>query len=89
MIDLEYPVKFNEFIRPICLPLTSDENIFDYGSATVIGFGKTETKSTSDRLMKAEIDVVDRETCKQRYRTQGISIQEKQICAMKYRVDAW
>jgi Trypsin len=89
VIELEFPVKFNEFIRPICLPTNDTVEYFDYGSATVTGFGKTESGKNSQRLLKAEIDVVDRESCKRKYRVQGVTIHETQICAMKYYVDTW
>jgi Trypsin len=89
VIELVFPVKFNEFVRPICLPSPSSEEYFDYGSATVTGFGKTETGRTAQRLLKAEIDVIDRQTCKRKYRVQGLSINDTQICAMKHHVDTW
>lgn len=81
-------INFTEFIRPICLP-TSSNLPNALGSATVTGFGMTETKNSSDRMLKAEIDIVSHNDCKRKYRLQGRSIVDSQICAIKYHTDTW
>lgn len=81
-------ISFTEFIRPICLP-TSLNLPYTLGSATVSGFGMTETKNSSERMLKAEIDIMSHNDCKRKYRLQGRSIVDSQICAIKYHTDTW
>lgn len=85
MIKLSEFVEFTDFIKPICLPTLSDE----HGSVIVAGFGKTENQSHSKILLKAEIDIVERNECAKKYLPQGRVIRETQICAAKNNADAW
>lgn len=91
MLRLTSTITFSEFVRPICLPSAalSDEQVTVHGTATVIGFGMTEAKNSSERLMKAELDIVNHRECERKYRLQGRQIVDSQICAIKYRTDTW
>lgn len=90
MLRLELAVEYSEFVRPICLPLnTLDKSYKEFGSGIVTGFGKTETESSSQRMLKVELDIVDHLTCKRKYRVQGRLIHDSQICAIKYHADTW
>lgn len=88
VLKLESTVIFTDFVRPICIDLQSKMGTA-FGTVTVAGFGKTEIYNTSQRLMKAEIDIVGHQECRKKYRTQGRHIADSQICAMKYHVDTW
>lgn len=93
LIKLKNAVTFTEFVKPICLPVNTDSfstrYITDYGTPTVIGFGKTETGNSSQRLLKIEIDIVTHRECKNKYRLQGRSLQPSQICATRESTDTW
>lgn len=89
VITLKSPVTFTDYVRPICLPIDSRREDTQYGSLTVIGFGRTEAENQSDRLLKAEIDIFKHEICKAKYRVQGRQIQNSQICAIRENSDAW
>lgn len=64
-------------------------NDLDSGTATVIGFGRTETKSASSSLIKVEVDIEQKSVCKRKYRQQGRELLDSQICARKYQADTW
>jgi secreted trypsin-like serine protease len=88
IIKLKQAIEFNEFVKPICLPLANEINI-SYGSLTVAGFGKTEESELSSRLMKAEVDIVDNRSCATKYLSQSRTIHSSQICAARTGMDAW
>lgn len=88
VLKLDSPVEFTDFVRPICIDMEASVTTF-YGSVTVIGFGKTEQTNTSQRMLKAEIDIVNHHECKKKYRPQGRQIADSQICARKHQTDAW
>lgn len=88
VMRLESVVKFTEFVNPICLPADKSQ-VTDYGSVVVIGFGKTETKNSSEQMLKAEIDIVNHSSCRTKYRSQGRMINESQICAIRSGADTW
>lgn len=93
LIKLKSPVAFSQFVRPICSPINSESSlktyITEYGTATVIGFGKTETGRISERLRKADVDIVANRECKKKYRSQGRTILDTQICAARHQTDTW
>jgi Trypsin len=88
ILKLESIVEFTDFVRPICIDLDSSVNTF-YGTVTAIGFGKTEFTNTSQRMLKADVDIVNHRDCKRKYRSQGRQIADSQICAIKYQTDTW
>jgi hypothetical protein len=85
VIKMSEFVEFTDFIKPICLPSSSVES----GSVIIAGFGKTESRTFSKRLLKAEIDIVNRGECVLKYQSKGLRIHETQFCAAKNNADAW
>lgn len=80
LLRMSQKVRFSEFIKPICLPSASSENLI--GKAlTVVGFGKTETALSSNVKLKAFLSVVDTEKCNQVFRFEGRKAIDTQICA--------
>lgn len=90
LIRISEPVRYTHFIKPVCLPIAAEDNVnIDYGTVTVAGFGRTDNRGYSTKLMKAEVDIVDRDTCNAQYQFQGRTIHNTQICAGKESVDSW
>lgn len=90
VIRLSETVKYTNFIKPICLPNIYEDSInIEFGVVTVAGFGRTETSGYSTRLLKTEVDIVQRETCSGQYRSQNRQIYNTQICATRVNTDSW
>lgn len=69
-----------DYIRPICLPSRSDQSrVGDI--LTVAGWGRTETDSSSAVKLKVEIPLADKSSCSGRFRTAGVNLGNKQLCA--------
>ncbi|XP_026494208.2 CLIP domain-containing serine protease HP8-like [Vanessa tameamea] len=67
LIQLEKPVKFTNFIQPVCLPTTEYIMMQDYvheSSYWVAGWGLTEFGSTSPIKRKVKLEAVPSNTCK-------------------------
>jgi hypothetical protein len=88
IIKLKRTIEFNEFVKPICLPLNREINTA-YGTPTVAGFGRTEDSDLSTRLKKAEVDIVENRVCAVQYQGQSRTIHSSQICAARTDTDAW
>lgn len=88
VLKLDSFVEFSDFVRPVCIDLDSSLNTF-YGTVTIIGFGKTETLSPSQKMLKADVDIANHRECKRKYQYQGRQIADSQICAKKYQTDTW
>lgn len=86
MLKLEKNIKFSDFVRPVCIHDTFEGNL---GTATVIGFGRTETGRGSDRLLKTELNFMSHQECADRYAKHKKSITELQICAGRLGADSW
>lgn len=62
LLELEYPLAFNERVQPALLPEEGEE--LELGSkATVIGWGKTESSYWSDVLLEVQVPIADSELC--------------------------
>jgi V8-like Glu-specific endopeptidase len=86
LIKLKKNVEFTQNVRPACLSLSE----IDAGTKlTVTGFGKTENKTLSAKLLKVDLTVITEESCKGEYGTrfkelrQGIT--KDQICTFDER----
>ncbi|NP_001155077.1 serine protease 16 precursor [Nasonia vitripennis] len=77
LLRLSRDVAFTNYIKPICLPTSSDIG----QKLTVAGWGKTETRSESDVKLKVNVPLVDKQACGSRYSNAGVSLGEGQICA--------
>ncbi|XP_075147747.1 serine protease ea-like isoform X2 [Haematobia irritans] len=83
VIRLSRDISYTDFISPICLPIQNEmrRKTFDSIKLDVIGFGATETSSSSARKLKAALDGWNFETCRQKYATRRINLQNSQMCA--------
>ncbi|XP_028895834.2 serine protease easter isoform X1 [Zeugodacus cucurbitae] len=83
LLRLKNAVTFTDFIRPICLPLNNNLRTatFDDIIMDVAGWGKTESKSSSNVKLKAELVGVPLENCRHVYRPQSILLEATQMCA--------
>ncbi|XP_045502391.1 CLIP domain-containing serine protease 2-like isoform X1 [Colias croceus] len=83
LIRLAHEVNFTDFVKPICLPYTSEfeRKTFEGLTMEVAGWGKTETKSTSDVKLKVRLPVIRQDDCKDVYSAANRVITDKQMCA--------
>ncbi|XP_013102920.1 serine protease easter isoform X3 [Stomoxys calcitrans] len=83
LIRLSREVAYTDFVSPVCLPIQTEmrSRTFEAQKLDVIGFGATEFGTSSARKLKASIDAWNFETCRQRYATRRISLQDTQMCA--------
>lgn len=83
LLRLAHPVRFTEWIKPICLPIApATRNInYDNYNFIVAGWGKTERASTSNIKLKVELSGVTLEQCNRVYRQQNVVLTQKQLCA--------
>lgn len=88
LLKLEKSISFTDFTRPICVQSSSFFNS-DFGTATVIGFGRTEDARGSDRLRKTDLNFMSHRECSDLYRQQKRTITESQICARRPGSDSW
>lgn len=72
-----------DHIKPICLPVTSEFQKLVLPKYILTGWGKTETNTLSDVLLKATVPRVDNVQCMQILKQQKlwISLNDKQMCA--------
>ncbi|GJQ74214.1 CLIPB15 [Trypoxylus dichotomus] len=77
LIPLKERVDFTDFIKAICLPTVTT----NAPSFTISGWGRTETDIISRTKLKVEIPRADKAECIMKYRTLGLDISEKQLCA--------
>lgn len=87
LLFLKSPVTFSNFVRPICI-LDSMNGKEDH-TATVVGYGKTETAQSSDTLLAVVLDVMEISNCKQQYRIQDRTVEDTQLCAFMRNADTW
>jgi len=90
LLRLEKPVKFNELIQPICL-MTNSDVIPNNSTFYVTGWGEIQSKSKSatNILLKAQLEMVDLQDCNATYKTDGffqskldVGIVDTQLCAL-------
>ena len=69
IITLEEPLLLSSKINPICLPSIADTSkTYEGMTATVSGWGKTQTGQTStDQLLKVEVPVLSNKECQAFY----------------------
>ncbi|XP_065073005.1 serine protease grass-like isoform X2 [Ochlerotatus camptorhynchus] len=83
LIRLKSRAHFQDHIKPICLPVTSESQKMVFPKYILTGWGKTETNKLSDVLLKATVPRLDNEQCTQILQQQRlwISLNNKQMCA--------
>jgi len=82
LIRLSQKVKFNDFVRPICLQSNSalrNANVVGQ-SLVVTGFGRTESATSSNVKLKATLGVVDISKCNEIFRQEGRRVVDTQLC---------
>ncbi|KAI4459235.1 hypothetical protein MML48_6g00020129 [Holotrichia oblita] len=77
VIPLKEKVQFTDYIKAICLSRTTT----NASHFTVSGWGRTESGFNSKVKLKVDIPKANRTLCEQQYRTLGILISDKQVCA--------
>lgn len=83
LVRLSQPVAFTEFIKPICLPLSTRlrQQQYDNVGLTVAGWGRTENGTNSQRMLKLDISGVPRAQCARIYQRQNVALGAGQMCA--------
>ncbi|XP_053957246.1 uncharacterized protein LOC128862566 isoform X1 [Anastrepha ludens] len=90
LIVLKTPVKFNDYIQPVCLP-NKGATLTENRKCTISGWGsiKSGVSTPSNILRAAELPILSDEVCKQPH-VYGASLTEGMFCAgyMDESVDA-
>lgn len=83
LLRLQWDANFNpDSVRPICLPLTIEQQSKTLTSLRITGWGKTETGSVSDVLLQANLNVINNNECERLYQTfSRVSIIDTHLCA--------
>lgn len=83
LIRLSYPVTYNDFVKPICLPLDNNLRSKTHVAEAleVSGWGKTETVNASKRKLKVRVNGVSTDSCNSVYARQNVVIGSTQVCA--------
>lgn len=83
LLRLETPVKYTQFIKPVCLPIekTIKSKNWNDIQLVVAGWGKTENSSTSSVKLKVNITADANSDCQRVYNKQRLTILNSQICA--------
>ncbi|XP_013102919.1 serine protease easter isoform X2 [Stomoxys calcitrans] len=83
LIRLAREVTYTDFVSPVCLPIQTElrPRTFDGEKLDVVGFGATETGSSSALKLKAGVDAWNFETCRQKYAPKKVNLQNSQMCA--------
>ncbi|XP_049786207.1 brachyurin-like [Schistocerca cancellata] len=81
LLELKQPLTFNSKIQAATLPASQQQTTAGT-TATLVGWGATETSSSStvDKLRKVDIPVWSDEECKAAYENYGV-LRENNICA--------
>lgn len=83
LIRLARDVRVTSFVSPVCLPITDNLRTRDIvgTKAYAAGWGRTESGSNSNVKLKVELEVKDRRSCGNAYRSTGIVLRDTQLCA--------
>jgi len=82
LLRLAREVSFTEYIKPICLPTSANllNNVYTGTNVTVAGWGKTESRSESNVLLKLDITVKSNADCSSVYGGR-VTFGNGQLCA--------
>ncbi|CAB3245944.1 unnamed protein product [Arctia plantaginis] len=83
LLRLSRDARYNDFVKPICLPLTRElqRGTYEGYDMEVAGWGKTETRSESDVKLKVRVPVVQNNDCGKVYDRVSRAIVNSQMCA--------
>jgi hypothetical protein len=80
LLQVDQFIQFNDFIKPICLPLDKSQFSRTDGLHFVVsGFGRTERQSSSSIKLKTEVSGVDNAECQRVFDKRQIIY--SQLCA--------
>ena len=86
IIELKNPVEKNKFVKNACLPKFEPER--EQGPFLISGWGTiAESGPSSDKLLKALVDLVPRSQCTRIYEELDDTITDKMICAARDGID--
>ncbi|KAK0182321.1 hypothetical protein PV327_000472 [Microctonus hyperodae] len=76
-------VQFNDFIKPICLPIFDEllNEDFIRHTLTVIGWGIMKSYIKADHLQQTQLTVMNQKKCIEAYTNYSVIIDENVICA--------
>lgn len=82
VVTLDRPVKYNEFIRPICLWSGSDDlNLIKNSPIYAVGYGRDDTGEYSKVKKHAKVTLADQDDCEKYYsKYQNFFSQTKAFC---------
>lgn len=80
VIKLAENVKFSHKVLPACLWSSAE---LDRSEVIATGWGVTESRQTSDELLKADLDIIDNKSCNEILRKKrfNVRIEDSQMCA--------
>ncbi|XP_066996926.1 phenoloxidase-activating enzyme 1 isoform X2 [Anabrus simplex] len=83
LLRLAQDVRFTEYIKPICLPVTETllRELRVGENLTVSGWGRTENRSFSPVKLKVNVPLVSLRDCYDVYRRNSRELRETQMCA--------
>ncbi|XP_022696315.1 proclotting enzyme-like [Varroa jacobsoni] len=88
IMELETPVEFNDYIKPVCLPYDDVYGNLDEEIAIVTGWGYTKYDGQGSNVLKqATIRIWPQEECKEAFKRE-VSITEEYLCAGDGRKDS-
>ncbi|KAJ8681368.1 hypothetical protein QAD02_017155 [Eretmocerus hayati] len=76
LVQLKRPIEPSKYVRPICLP--TNDKISPW--ATTMGWGRTMTSIRSDKLLKVDLPLADRQDCESNYKKMNVTLIPSQLC---------
>ena len=82
LLRLQRKVEFNDFVRPICLPLDDSLRTKDYTGETfyAAGWGRHEEGRSSSIKKKVDLKFFPSGECQKLYKDHNIKINDTQVC---------
>ena len=90
LLKLDREAEYNDYVQPICLPWWDDHEDYTLntfaGRKTIIevaGWGATLKNGArpADILQFLKVPIFEQNRCKETYKDQGATLEEKQLCA--------
>lgn len=84
LIRLSRSVQFNDYIRPVCLPVATHLKNINYDNQPVVvaGFGRTKDQRSSDVKLKLEMSGFNWDQCNSIYQQiTHVPLGSSQLCA--------
>jgi len=80
LVKLDKDVTLNEFVRPACVPKSTDR-LQGGDKVVTIGWGQTDAGVEAQLLQQVVIAVIDEQTCKDDWESEGGEIDDTMVCA--------